>query len=260
MNSLLDIGIISAIFSALAIFFTKIGSDIRKEAQEKRRDLWAHTPIIEDIIIKYKFQETYPAVAKIVEFYDNVRNGIREIKPKDLLDVPQYLDEIKLRIKNLIEDAHDDDSKMATIIDIIDFFDWIRNKEKRLKLEEIPFDSSNIEDLENRLRKLKKAFEEEEEIKKIHQNLADYSEYAGWLILFTAFFSVLGIFLVGILPIYLSIHLLFFWIIELILLIIPLISAIIKYKKSKQYEKQFLNYKMQFSKSILNYKKSRSED
>jgi hypothetical protein len=36
MDSLIDLGIVSTIFVALAVYLSKLGSDLRKEAQEKK--------------------------------------------------------------------------------------------------------------------------------------------------------------------------------------------------------------------------------
>lgn len=256
MDSLLDLGIVSTIFAAMAVYLSKLGSDLRKEAQEKKKDLWAPYPVLNDILLKFKYRETYPAVNEIVEFYDEVRDVRKDIKPEDLIRVPQHLDKINEQMKYLRENLQDNQNENAIsiILETVNYFDWVRSEKKRLELEDVSHDPSNIEEIENRLRKLKKAFQEEEKIRRIHQDLGDYRDHAGWLLILTASFSFGGIFLVGIIPIYFSISSLFFWLAELVLFIVPISLAVKKYRKSNELEKIFLNYKMEYAKSRPYYR------
>jgi hypothetical protein len=213
--------------------------------------------VINDILLKFRYRETYPAVNEIVEFYDEVRDTRKDIKVEDLTLVPQHLDRINEQIEDLKVKLQNDQNEdaISIIIETIKYFDWIRSEKKRLELEDIPHDPSNIEEIENRLRKLRKAFQEEEKIRRTHQDLRDYCDYAGWLLIVAASLSFVGIFLVGIIPLYFSIFPLFFWFVEFGLLVVPISLAAKKYRRSNELEKVFLGYKMEYAKSRPYYQK-----
>lgn len=259
MDSLLDIGIISTIFVASSVFFSKLGSDLRREAREKGKDLWTLHPVLKDTLLEFNYRETIPAVNEIVEFYDRARDSKKDLNLGDLMRIPQHLDKINDQIKRLREEPQNgkDDSAVSIVIETIEYFDWIRSENRRLKLEDVPHNPSNIEELENRLRELKKAFQEEEKIREVHQDHIDYCDYAGWLLIIAASFSFISIFIVGIIPIYYSISSLFLWIVDLGVFTFLIGFAAMKYRKSRKLEKDFLDYRMEYGRSRTYYQELR---
>ena len=248
MDSLFDVGIIS-IFVALTGLLSKLGSDFRKEAQEKRKDMLSFDSVLNEIFSEIRYRETIPAVVEIVEFFKDVQDIRKDIKLEEIIYEPHHLDKITPQIEKLQKEKDEQyGNVIIPILDIIEYFERVRKEKRRLKLTEIALDDSNAEEIGNKLRKLKEGLQEEEKIKRTYRELVDCCNHAGWLLILAALFSFTGIFLVGVAPKYLPFPSLFFWFIQITILGIPICFALKKYLRSEKLEETFFDYKMEYMK------------
>jgi hypothetical protein len=251
MDSIQGIEVVTAIFGILTPILSALGILFIREASEKEKDIWTTDSVLDKIMWEYRYREIYPTIREFVEFYDEARTMRKEIKLEDIMLEPQHHERTIKQIEyiyyfSIIEQS---ENAIPTILEIIKYFDDIRREKRELTLREITHDSSSIEEIENWLRKLRKELEEEENIRRTHQNLRDSCSHAGWLLVFSAFVSFLGIFLVGIAPTYFSVSPIFFWIAEIGVLVIIIGLALRKYRRSQELKKIFLNYKMEYARS-----------
>lgn len=250
MDSLLDIGIIATVFGVLTAFLSALGVYFMKESSEKEKDMLAFDSVLREIFSEIRYRETIPAVVEIVEFFREVQNIRKDIKLEEIICEPQNLNEISLRIEEVRRGKKKemDENDIQSITKIIEYFDKVRREKRRLKLMEIAHDDSYAEEIDNRLRKLKDGFQEEEKTKREYRELVDCCSITGWLLISAALFSFFGIFLVGVAPEYLSISPVFFWTAEISLLAVLSILAIKKYLRSRELKKIFLDHKMEYMK------------
>ncbi|MBU7019190.1 MAG: hypothetical protein HXS44_16890 [Theionarchaea archaeon] len=249
MDSLQGIEVITAIFGILTPILSALGILFIREASEKEKDIWTTDSVLDKIIWEYRYREIYPTIIEFVEFYDEARTVRKEIKLEDVILEPPHHERTIKEMEHIGYFVELSENANPIILEIIKYFDDARREKRRLTLKEITHDSSNIEEIENKLRKIRKELEEEENIRRTHQNLRDSCSRAGWLLVFSAFISFLGIFLVGIVPTYFSVSPMFFWVAEIGFLVALVGLALVKYRRSQELKKIFLNYRMEYARS-----------
>ena len=254
MDSLQSIEVVTAIFGILTPILSALGILFIREASEKEKDIWKTDSVLDKVMWEYRYREIYPTIIEFVEFYDEARTMRKEIKLEDIMLEPQHHERTIKEMEHIAYFVELSENVNPIILEIIKYFDDARREKRRLTLKEITHDSSNIEEIENKLRKIRKELEEEENIRRIHQNLRDSCSHAGWLLVFSAFVSFLGIFLVGIAPTYSSVSPIFFWIAEIGVLVIIIGLALGKYRRSQELKKIFLSYKMEYARSRPYYR------
>ena len=240
------IEVIAAIFGILTSILLALGMHFIREASEKERDIWTTDSVLDRVLWEYRYREIYPTIIEFVEFYDEAKNIRKDRKLEDIMLEPRHYERTMELMEHIYYFLEQSDSDIFTISKIIKYFDDVRKEERRLTLKEITHDSSNIEEIENKLRELRKELEEEENIRRTHQDLRDSCNHTGWLLVFSAFFSFFGIFLVGIAPAYSSISPMLFWIAEIGILAAIIGLAIEKKWRSSELKRIFLNYKMEY--------------
>ena len=256
MDSPQGIEVVAAIFGILTPILTALGMHLIREASEKEKDIWTADSVLDKILWEYRYREIYPTIIEFVELYDEAKSMRKDRKLEGIILEPQHLE----RANELIEHIYyfsileQSENAILTVLKIIKYFDDVRKEERKLTLREITHDSSNIEEIENKLRKLRKDLEEEENIRRTHQNLRDSCNQAGWLLLFSAFVSLFGIVLIGIAPTYFSVSPRLFWIAEIGILSAIIGLAIGKWRRYNGLKRVFLSYKMEYARSRPYYR------
>jgi ABC-type multidrug transport system fused ATPase/permease subunit len=243
--------VVAAIFGILTPILTALGILLIQEANEKEKDIWTANSVLDKILWEYRYREIYPTIMEFVEFYNEAKNVRKDRRMEEIILEPQHRE----RACELIERIYyylileQRDNAILTVLKILEYFDDLRKKGRKMTLREITHDSSNIEEIENKLRKLRKDLEGEENIRKTHQDLRNSCNQAGWLFLFSAFLSLLGIILIGIAPAYLSLSSIPFWIAEIGSLSAVIALAVGKRRRYNGLKRVFLSYKMEYARS-----------